>query len=69
MMLIDFIYYKKWTVVPLNIVLYNVFSTDKGPNIYGTEPWHYYLFNGFLNFNIIFLLAILSIPILVYILI
>jgi len=66
MMLIDFVYYKKWTVVPLNIVLYNVFSTDKGPNIYGTEPWHYYLFNGFLNFNIIFLLAILSIPILAF---
>eukprot|EP00833_Pecoramyces_ruminatium_P008399 jgi/Orpsp1_1/1182431/evm.model.c7180000081241.1 len=63
MMIIDYIYYKKWTVVPLNIVLYNVFSTDKGPNIYGTEPWHYYLFNGFLNFNIIFILALLSIPI------
>jgi len=62
MMLIDYVYYKKWTVVPLNIVLYNVFSSDKGPNIYGTEPWHYYLFNGFLNFNIIYILALLSIP-------
>ncbi|KAG4090051.1 hypothetical protein H8356DRAFT_1714793 [Neocallimastix lanati (nom. inval.)] len=62
MMIIDYVYYKKWTVVPLNIVLYNVFSSDKGPNIYGTEPWHYYLFNGFLNFNIIFILALLSIP-------
>ncbi|OUM65604.1 glycosyltransferase family 22 protein [Piromyces sp. E2] len=66
MMLIDFIYYKKWTVVPLNIVLYNVFSSDKGPNIYGTEPWHYYLFNGFLNFNLLFLLALLSIPLLAF---
>ncbi|ORX50703.1 hypothetical protein BCR36DRAFT_412200 [Piromyces finnis] len=66
MMLIDFVYYKKFTIVPLNIVLYNVFSSDKGPNIYGVEPWHYYLFNGFLNFNIIFLLALLSIPLLAF---
>jgi len=64
MMIIDYIFYKKWTIVPLNIVLYNVFSSEKGPNIYGTEPWHYYFFNGFLNFNFLFFLALLSLPIL-----
>jgi len=64
MIIIDYVFYKKWTIVPLNIVLYNVFSSDKGPNIYGTEPWHYYFLNGFLNFNFLFFLALLSIPIL-----
>jgi len=28
----------------------------------GTEPWHYYFVNGFLNFNIVFLLALFSLP-------
>jgi alpha-1,2-mannosyltransferase len=59
---IDYEYYQKWMIVPLNIVLYNVLNTDpsRGPNLYGTEPWHFYLQNGLLNFNIAFLLALLS---------
>ena len=49
--------------VPLNIILYNVFGgSGKGPNIYGTEPWHYYIRNLALNFNIWLLLALLSMP-------
>lgn len=51
-LLIDSHFFGKWTFAPLNIVLYNIF-TSHGPNIYGTEPFNYYLFNGFLNFNII----------------
>ncbi|KAH8804692.1 glycosyltransferase family 22 protein [Xylogone sp. PMI_703] len=55
--------YKKPTVVPLNIVLYNVFSgPGKGPDIFGTEPWHFYIRNLLLNFNIWFVLAMLSLP-------
>ncbi|KAJ3086582.1 mannosyltransferase [Quaeritorhiza haematococci] len=53
-LLIDRLFYRKWTLVPYNIVSYNVFS-DHGPDLYGTEPWHYYLLNGFLNFNFMFL--------------
>lgn len=50
-------------VVPLNIVLYNIFSgPGRGPEIYGTEPWHFYVRNLLLNFNIWFVLAILSMP-------
>ncbi|KAJ3333161.1 mannosyltransferase [Blyttiomyces sp. JEL0837] len=61
--LIDYIFYKRWTIVPLNIVLYNVFSGgDKGPDIYGTEPWWFYLVNGSLNFNVGFLAALASLP-------
>lgn len=60
---IDRYFYNKWTIVPFNIVLYNVFSgKDKGPEIYGTEQWWFYLLNGSLNFNIIFPLALASLP-------
>ena len=48
----------------MNIVLYNIFGGEgKGPEIYGTEPWHFYFRNLLLNFNIWFLLAIISLPV------
>ncbi|KAI9725147.1 MAG: mannosyltransferase [Chrysothrix sp. TS-e1954] len=60
----DSFFYKKLTCVPLNILWYNVFSgSDKGPEIYGTEPWHFYIRNLLINFNIWFLLAILCLPV------
>ncbi|KAI1301142.1 mannosyltransferase [Mortierella claussenii] len=62
--IIDQYYYKKLVVVPLNIVLYNVFGGDVGPDIFGTEPWWFYILNGLLNFNILFPAALLSFPIL-----
>lgn len=52
-------YFGKLVVAPLNIVLYNVF-TNHGPNIYGTEPFIYYIVNGFLNFNFVFLGALFA---------
>lgn len=62
---VDWFFFKKWTFVPLNIVLYNVFSSHGGgPNIYGTEPWPFYLRNLTLNFHVWFLLALLSMPLL-----
>ncbi|XP_030374057.1 alpha-1,2-mannosyltransferase ALG9 [Scaptodrosophila lebanonensis] len=57
MIAIDTSYFGKLTFAPLNIVWYNVF-TSHGPNIFGTEPVSYYIINGFLNFNIIWLLAL-----------
>lgn len=51
--------------MPLNIVLYNVFSgSGKGPNIYGVEPWHYYIRNLAINFNLWFFLALAAFPLL-----
>ncbi|KAI8361137.1 Alg9-like mannosyltransferase family-domain-containing protein [Mortierella sp. GBAus27b] len=63
--IIDRYYYNMLAVVPLNIVLYNVFGGDVGPNIFGTEPWWFYLVNGLLNFNILFPAALLSLPVMV----
>jgi len=59
--LIDTVFYKKFALVPMNIVLYNVFSPN-GPDLYGTEPWHFYLKNLALNFHVWLPLALLSGP-------
>ncbi|CAG8714776.1 6466_t:CDS:2, partial [Funneliformis mosseae] len=32
------------------------------PDSYATEPWHFYILNGFLNFNFLFFMALISIP-------
>ncbi len=56
MILVDLYFYRKILLAPLNIILYNVFSKH-GPNLYGTAPWHYYIINLFLNFNIVFILG------------
>ncbi|KAK9259430.1 Alg9-like mannosyltransferase family-domain-containing protein [Lipomyces tetrasporus] len=59
---IDSFAFKKLQIVPLNIVLYNIFGTQEtGPNIFGTEPWTYYVLNLALNFNIVAVLAYSSI--------
>lgn len=50
-------------MVPFNIVWYNVFGgSGKGPDIFGVEPWHFYVRNLLLNFNIWFILALLAFP-------
>jgi len=61
MTIIDSYFYGRLVVAPLNIVLYNIFS-NHGPDIYGTSPWSFYFLNGFLNFNIVFVLALVSLP-------
>lgn len=60
---VDSLVFHKFAVVPFNIVAYNVLFTDAdvGPDIFGTEPWTYYILNGLLNFNLIFPIAFLSI--------
>ncbi|KAI9710855.1 MAG: hypothetical protein M1812_007307 [Candelaria pacifica] len=62
---VDTFFYKRVVAVPWNIVSYNVFSgSGRGPGIYGTEPWHFYIRNLLLNFNIWFVLAISALPLL-----
>uniref|UniRef100_H2YLZ4 Mannosyltransferase n=1 Tax=Ciona savignyi TaxID=51511 RepID=H2YLZ4_CIOSA len=59
---LDSYFYGKPVIASLNILFYNVF-TEHGPDIYGTEPLSYYLINGFLNFNVAFILALATIVI------
>jgi alpha-1,2-mannosyltransferase len=50
-------------VVPWRLVFYNIFAgKDRGPDIFGTEPYHYYIRNLLLNFNIWFVLAVAVAP-------
>lgn len=59
----DSIAYRRLQIVPLNIVLYNVFSgPGRGPNLYGTEPWSYYAVNLILLFNIGAVAALAPLP-------
>ncbi|RYP47147.1 hypothetical protein DL768_006757 [Monosporascus sp. mg162] len=55
-------FYKKLVTVPWNIVKYNIFSSTGGPDLYGTEPWTFYFRNLLINFNVWFVLALLSLP-------
>ncbi|KPJ14857.1 Alpha-1,2-mannosyltransferase ALG9 [Papilio machaon] len=59
---VDSWHYGRLVVAPWNIVAYNIF-TEHGPDLYGVEPWTYYFVNGFLNFNIVWVLS-LSCPLL-----
>ncbi len=61
---IDSLAYGKLAVVPWNIVEYNIFS-DRGPNLYGTSPWNFYISNLLLNFNVLLPFSLISLPALV----
>ena len=63
----DSAFFKKAAIVPWNIVAYNIFGGQgRGPEIFGTEPWTFYVRNLLLNFNGWFILATLSVPLLVF---
>lgn len=58
---VDSYMYGRPLFVPLNIVLYNVFSGEgEGPEIFGVEPFSYYVKNLVLNFSVVFPLAALG---------
>uniref|UniRef100_A0A6B2L1M8 Mannosyltransferase n=1 Tax=Arcella intermedia TaxID=1963864 RepID=A0A6B2L1M8_9EUKA len=59
---IDYCYYQKPVIAAWNILKYNVFESHGGPELYGVEPWFFYIMNAFLNFNFVLFLAFLAIP-------
>lgn len=65
--IVDTFMYGRLVIAPAQIVLYNVFNQSGGPELYGVEPWYFYLINGFLNFNFILPLALVA-PLLIIIL-
>uniref|UniRef100_A0A0D3DPX2 Mannosyltransferase n=1 Tax=Brassica oleracea var. oleracea TaxID=109376 RepID=A0A0D3DPX2_BRAOL len=58
--LVDHYYYKRWTSSVLNLLIYNVLGGGES-HLYGTEGPLFYIKNGFNNFNLGFVLAILFI--------
>ncbi|KKA30605.1 hypothetical protein TD95_000847 [Thielaviopsis punctulata] len=60
---INWLFYHDVFILPWNIVKYNIFSSSGGPDLYGTEPWHFYFKNLLLNFNIWFILAMACFPV------
>nr|KAF8634960.1 hypothetical protein AX15_000686 [Amanita polypyramis BW_CC] len=63
---IDSLAYGKLSIVPWNIVRYNVFGgANRGPDLYGTSPWHFYISNLILNFNILLPFALGALPALI----
>ncbi|XP_029342082.1 alpha-1,2-mannosyltransferase ALG9 [Acyrthosiphon pisum] len=55
----DSYFYGKLVIAPFNIVYYNIF-TSHGPDLYGTEHWSFYILNGILNFNVVFILSLMA---------
>jgi alpha-1,2-mannosyltransferase len=50
---VDSAFYGKLVLAPLNIIRYNVFPVPgSGPDLYGVEPWTFYLTNLLLNCNV-----------------
>lgn len=64
---VDWFFYRTLVVYPFRLAWYNIFGgSGKGPNIFGTEPWHYYIRNLFINFNLWFVLALAVWPLILY---
>ncbi|KAK2932335.1 GPI mannosyltransferase [Fusarium oxysporum f. sp. vasinfectum] len=59
---VNLFFYKKPVSVTWNIVKYNIFSSNHGPELYGTEPWTFYFKNLALNFNLWFVLVLAALP-------
>lgn len=56
--MVDYFFYHQIVIYPYQLAWYNIFGgSGKGPNIFGTEPWHYYIRNLLINFNLWFVLA------------
>ncbi|KAL0951587.1 hypothetical protein HGRIS_008268 [Hohenbuehelia grisea] len=60
---IDSIAYGRLTIVPWNIIKYNIFGgSERGPELYGTSPTNFYILNLVLNFNVLVPFALISLP-------
>ncbi|EFO27810.1 plasmid Maintenance protein containing protein [Loa loa] len=61
LVIVDSYYFGKIVLAPLNIVLYNVFSSH-GPNLYGVEDVKFYIKNLLLNWNVVIILFPFAVP-------
>lgn len=65
LILVDSYYYGKFVVTPFNAVRYNVFNKNGGPELYGVEGFAYYIVNLMLNFNLVLVGSLFSLPMMV----
>jgi len=67
-LLIDRYYYQKFVLPPWNTFAYNVLGGSSGSQseLYGTEPWWFYLLNCTLNLNVAFACGLLGAPAVLY---
>ena len=56
---VDSYFFGKLVLPAWQIVEYNVLGDSGGPELYGVEPFHFYLQNAALNFNLAFVLALM----------
>uniref|UniRef100_A0A1I8EBT8 Mannosyltransferase n=1 Tax=Wuchereria bancrofti TaxID=6293 RepID=A0A1I8EBT8_WUCBA len=61
LVIVDAYYFGKIVLAPLNIVLYNVFSSH-GPNLFGIEDVKFYIKNLLLNWNVVVILFPFAVP-------
>lgn len=64
--IVDSRYYDKITIPIINLILYNALGQGgggKGADLYGVEPWTYYVRNLLLNLNGVAILGIVASPI------
>jgi alpha-1,2-mannosyltransferase len=59
---VDYHYYGSPLIAVWNLVHYNVFA-PKGSELYGVEEWPFYFINLFLNFNVVFVLSLVALPV------
>lgn len=57
--LIDSYFYGRVVVAFWNIVSYNVFNPNTGPELYGVEPWTFYFINSIINCGLLFICYII----------
>lgn len=64
----DTLFYGDAVLAPWNTVAYNVFGGGRGSQseLYGTEPWWFYLLNCTLNLNVAFACALPSLPLVLH---
>ena len=55
--LVDHYFYRSFVFAALNILKYNV-TASGGAQLYGVEPYTYYIKNLLINFNLIFVMAV-----------
>eukprot|EP00871_Galdieria_phlegrea_P002543 jgi/Galph1/328/GphlegSOOS_G5114.1 len=53
-----------FNLLPIIDFLQRFSFQGKGSELFGTEPWYYYILNGLVNFNVLFVIGVFVLPLL-----